>query len=188
MSIAIWGMALGLPLIAFGAACAARPQAARDFANWFAASRPVAIVLTIAAWFWTAHELDIIGIDVFDAVTKRFPGELWILAGVLSWLTAIWMPKNLSVRALTGILMLFPASLFRVTRLLLPESGVGAVHVFVVMAYVAAVVGMYGMFYPWRLEKGLGLVLSARRACTAVFGGALALAGASLVAAGFVLA
>lgn len=179
-----WGLVLGMPLVAFGAVCAAKSEMARKFAQWFEGSRPVANVLTVVAWFWTAHELDIIGIDVFDMVTKRFPGELWILAAVLSYLTILWMPKNLSVRALTGVLMLFPASLFRVTRLHLPESGVGTVHVFVVFAYVCAVIGMYGMFYPWRLEKGLSIVLGAP-VWARVFGGALVLTGLALAIAGF---
>jgi hypothetical protein len=57
--------------------------------------------------------------------------------------------------ALTGLLMLIPAELFKVTRLLVPASGVALVHLFVVTAYIGAVIGMYGMFYPWRLEKGM---------------------------------
>ena len=180
-----WGLLLGLPLVAFGAVSAASREKARSFAQWFETSRIVAIVLTIVAWFWTARELDMIGIDVFDMVTKRFPGELWILAAVLSYLTIIWMPKNLGVRALTGLLMLFPASLFRVTRLFLPESGVGTVHVFVVFAYVCAVIGMYGMFYPWRLEKGLEIVLTGPKFATRLFGVSLTLLGIALIVAGF---
>ena len=182
-----WGLILGLPLVAFGAVSAAKRELAQRFAVWFETERAVAIALTIWAWYWTAHELDMIGIDVFDMVTKAFPGELWILAGVLSYLTIIWMPKNLGVRALTALLMLFPASLFRTTRLLLPESGVATVHVFVVFAYVCAVVGMYGMFYPWRLEKALAIVLGGPKYATRLFGVSLAAVGISLVIAGFLV-
>ena len=185
--IVFWGLVVGLPMAAFGALCAVKPSKALAFSRAFEQSRIAAIVLTVAAWFWTAHELDIIGIDVFDAVTKRFPGELWILALVLSYLTVIWMPKNLPVRALCGILMLAPASLFRVTRLLLPESGASPVHIFVVWGYCAAIAGMYGMFYPWRLEKGLELVVNAPRALVAAFGAFLAVFGIALAAAGFTL-
>ena len=183
----IWGLALGLPLVAFGVLSVVRREKAQGFVQWFETSRPVAVALTIVAWFWTAHELDMIGIDVFDMVTQRFPGELWILAAVLSYLTVIWMPKSLAVRALTALLMLFPASLFRTTRLLLPESGVGTVHVFVAFAYVCAVIGMYGMFYPWRLEKGLGIVLNGPTFATRLFGASLAVLGVCLVIAGFVV-
>ena len=183
----LWGLALGMPLVAFGIVAAWKREAANAFSLWFAQSRPLAIALTILAWFWTARELDVIGIDVFDMVTKRFPGELWILAAVLSYLTIIWMPKNLAVRALTGLLMLFPASLFRTTRLLLPASGVGTVHIFVVFAYICAIIGMYGMFYPWRLEKGLGIVLTGPAFATRLFGVSLAVVGACLIAAGFMV-
>lgn len=154
--ITLWGLILGVPLLAFGGGSLLSSERTSKFVDWFESSRPVAAALTVLAWFWTAYECDTIGIDVFDMILKRFPGEVWILAALLSYLTFIWMPKNLPVRALTGILMLIPAELFKVTRLLLPTNGgVGLVHVFVITAYVGAVVGMYGMFYPWRLERGL---------------------------------
>lgn len=143
-------------MLAFGGAAAFCPDRASRFVEWFRSSRRVALVLTVFAWFWTAYECDTIGIDVFDMLLKLFPAQLWIMAIVLSWLTFIWMPANLSVRAFTGILMLIPAELFKVTRLVVPESGFAAVHVFVVTAYIGAMIGMYGMFYPWRLEKGMG--------------------------------
>jgi hypothetical protein len=150
-----WGLFLGLPLLAFGGGILYSTEKSSRFIEWFKSSRAVALALTIIAWFWTAYECDTIGIDVFDMVLKRFPGQLWIMAAILSWLTFIWMPANLPVRALTGILMLIPAELFKVTRPLLPDGGFSAVHVLVVTAYIGAIAGMYGMFYPWRLEKGM---------------------------------
>ena len=115
----------------------------------------IAMVLTAIGWFWTAYECDTIGIDVFDMLLKRFPGQLWIMAAVLSYLTIIWMPKNLLTRAIMGIFMLIPAELFKVTRPLVPDSGFAPVQIVVVIAYVLAVIGMYGMFYPWRIEAAL---------------------------------
>ena len=117
--------------------------------------RVLAAVLTVIAWFWTAYECDTIGIDVFDMLLKRFPGQLWIMAGVLSYLTVIWMPQNLLTRALMGIFMLSPAELFKFTRPILPESGFAPVQIVVAIAYVLAIIGMYGMFYPWRIEKAV---------------------------------
>lgn len=180
----LWGLVLGTPLAAFGAVCAAAPERARRFAQWFEGSRAVAVALALVAWLWTARELDTIGIDVFDMVLKRFTGEVWYLALALAYLTIIWMPKNLPVRALAALMMLFPASLFRTTRLLVPDGGFALVHVFVAFAYAAAIVGMYGMFYPWRLEKGLGLAMRTGPGCRA-FGAGLAALGVLLVAAGF---
>ena len=71
--------------------------------------RRLAAVLTAVGWFWTAYECDTIGIDVFDMLLKRFPGQLWIMAAVLTYLTIIWMPKNLLTRSIMGIFMLIPA-------------------------------------------------------------------------------
>ena len=116
-------------------------------------------VLVAVAWFWTAYECDTIGIDVFDMLLKRFPGQLWIMAAVLTYLTIIWMPRNLLTRSVMGIFMLIPAELFRFTRPLLPESGFAPVQIVVAIASVLAVIGMYGMFYPWRIEAVLKRIL-----------------------------
>ena len=114
--------------------------------------------LVVVAWFWTAYECDTIGIDVFDMLLKRFPGQVWIMAAVLSYLTIVWMPKNLLTRAVMGIFMLIPAELFPLTRPHLPESGFAPVQLLVGLAYVLAIVGMYGMFYPWRVEAALARI------------------------------
>lgn len=184
--IAVWGLILGIPLLAFGGVSLVSPGKASQFVEWFRSSRRVALALTVFAWFWTAHECDIIGIDVFDMILKRFPGQIWLMAAVLSYLTYIWMPANLSVRALTGILMLIPAELFKTTRLLVPASGFALVHVFVITAYIGAMLGMYGMFYPWRLEKGMLWVQSSKLRSVA-FGAVCAVWGLSLAIAGFAI-
>ena len=117
----------------------------------------VAIALSAIAWFWTAYECDTIGIDVFDILLKRFPGQLYIMAAVLTYLTFIWMRPHLITRAVMAIFMLAPGELFKLTRQALPEHGFAPVHIVVVLLYVLAVVGMYGMFYPWKVEKAIGL-------------------------------
>ena len=117
--------------------------------------KALTVVLVAFAWAWTAYECDTIGIDVFDMLLKRFPGQLWIMAAVLTYLTVVWMPKCLLTRAVMGIFMLIPAELFQFTRPNLPESGFAPGHVVVGLAYVLAVIGMYGMFYPWRIEAAL---------------------------------
>lgn len=119
----------------------------------------LAMVLTVIGWFWTAYECNTIGIDVFDMLLKRFPGQVWIMAAVLSYLTIIWMPKNLLTRSIMAIFMLIPAELFKITRPLLPESGFAPIHLVVGLAYVLAIIGMYGMFYPWRIETALNFIL-----------------------------
>ena len=119
----------------------------------------LAMVLTAVGWFWTAYECDTIGIDVFDMLLKRFPGQVWIMAAVLTYLTIIWMPKNLLTRSIMGIFMLIPAELFKITRPMLPDGGFAPVQIVVAIAYVLAVIGMYGMFYPWRIETALKVIL-----------------------------
>ena len=121
------------------------------------------VFLVALAGFWAAYECHTIGIDVFDMLLKRFPGQLWIMAGVLTYLTVIWMPKNLLTRAIMGIFMLIPAELFKFTRPILPEAGFAPVHIIVVVAYILAIIGMYGMFYPWKIEAALSKFAAAFR-------------------------
>ena len=123
----------------------------------------LAMVLTTIGWFWTAYECDTIGIDVFDMLLKRFPGQVWIMAAVLTYLTIIWMPKYLLTRSIMGIFMLIPAELFKVTRPMLPDGGFAPVQIVVAIAYAFAIVGMYGMFYPWRIETALKWILRKQR-------------------------
>ncbi len=112
-------------------------------------------ILVVVAWFWTAYECDTIGIDVFDMLLKRFPGKLWIMAAVLTYLTIIGMPKHLLTRSVMGILMLIPAELFWFTHPLLPESGFAPGQIVVAIADVLAIIGGYGMVYPWGREAAL---------------------------------
>jgi hypothetical protein len=119
--------------------------------------------LVVVAWFWTAYECDTIGIDVFDMLLKRFPGQLWLMAAVLSYLTIIWMPKNLLTRAVMGIFMLIPAEVLPLVRPHLPESGFAPIQLLVAFVYVLAVIGMFGMFYPWRVEAALAKLFGKKK-------------------------
>ena len=181
-----WSLTLGVPLLLFGAGACFRPGGAKALIGRFENSRAAALALSAVAWFWTAYECDTIGIDVFDMLLKRFPGQLWLMAALLTFLTFVWMPKNLPVRALTGLLMLLPAELFKTTRLLVPASGFAPVHLLVATAYIGAVVGMYGMFYPWRLERALELASASAGRFRAV-GAVFLLWGAALIVNGFFL-
>ena len=182
--VIFWGLFMALPLLGLGGALAFCPGKSRELGLKFQASRLAAGILTWGAWLWTAYELDMIGIDVFDRLLKLFPGQLYLMAAVLAYLTFVWMAPSLSVRALMAILMLFPASLFRVTRLLVPASGFAAVHILVSSGYIAAVIGMYGMFYPWRYEKLFGIVIS-RPVVARAIGAGLVIWGAAILVAAF---
>ena len=184
-----WGLLMGLPLLAFGGVSLFSPERARRGVARFEQSAVAAWALTAIAWLWTAYECSVIGIDVFDAVLfKEKTGGLfvWVLAVVLIYLTVRWMPKCLPMRALTGLLMLLPAELFKTTRLLVPASGFAAVHLFILVAYLGAIVGMYGMFYPWRLEAALDKIL-AQGLGARLLGGICAALGFTLTVIGFAL-
>ena len=154
-----------VPLVAFIVGAVFARSRTLAICEKFFASRPAAAVLTAIGWLWTAYECDTIGIDVFDTLLfKSATGGLfvWVLAVVLTFLTFFWMPKNLPCRALMGIFMLIPAEALKVTRPLVPVSGFAAIQLLVLLIYIYAVIGMYGMFYPWRIEKGVKWMLSSR--------------------------
>jgi hypothetical protein len=120
----------------------------------------LAAVLTAVAWFWTAFECSTIGIDVFDMILlKERTGGLfvWVLAAVLTVLTLRWMRPHLITRATMALFMLAPGEVFKFTRHALPDSGFAPVQILVAFMYVLAVVGMYGMFYPWKVERVFGI-------------------------------
>lgn len=114
--------------------------------------------LVVIAWFWTAYECATIGIDVFDMVLlKAQTGGMfvWLLAPILSYLTIIWMPRNLLTRAVMGLFMLIPAEVLPLVRPHLPDSGFAPIQIVAGVVYVLALIGMYGMFYPWKVETAL---------------------------------
>ena len=162
--VVFWTLLTVVPAAVFVAGLVAfrRPLAA--VCERFFASRPAAIGLTTVGWLWTAYECETIGVDVFDMLLFRAQTHgvfVWVLAVVLIYLTVIWMPKNLPCRALMGIFMLMPAEAFKTTRLLVPQHGFAPVQLLVGLLYVYAVIGMYGMFYPWRIEKAVRFLLGA---------------------------
>ena len=153
-----WFLALGVPLFGYGLFTVIRPKEATRFLQAFPRNRLAGQVLCAAAWLWTAYEVDTIGIEVFDRIVRRLwflssdiPGMVWILAIVLTVLTCLWMDNLLSLRAISALFMLFPAELFPAVR----QCDTSWRLTLVVFAYVCAVVGMFGMFYPWHLRRAL---------------------------------
>ena len=153
-----WFFALGVPLFVYGLFTVVRPQLATRLLLAFPRNRVAGCVLCAAAWLWTAYEIDTIGIEVFDRIVRRLwflssdiPGMVWILAIILTILTCLWMDNLLSLRAISALFMLFPAELFPAVRLCDTPWRI----TLVVFAYVCAVIGMFGMFYPWHLRRAL---------------------------------
>lgn len=150
----LWFFALGVPLLAYGIFAVARPSLAAKALVAFPRNHAAGAALCAIGWLWTAYELDTIGIEIFDRFLKAFPFELWILAVVLTGLTCWWMANLLPIRGLSAILMLFPAELFPVIMLEDTQWRLSLV----VFAYACAIVGMFGMFYPWRIRQLLAWI------------------------------
>ena len=153
-----WFFVLGVPLFGYGLFTVLRPQLAARLLAAFPRNRIAGQVLCAAAWLWTAYEIDTIGIEVFDRIVRRLwffssdiPGMVWIRAIVLTVLTCLWMENLLPLRALSALFMLFPAELFPAVRLCNTSWRL----TLVVFAYVCAVTGMIGMFYPWHLRRAI---------------------------------
>ena len=175
----MWFFLLGIPLAALGAAAVLAPRASAAVLRAFPRHRLSGRVLCAFAWLWTAYELDNMGIEVFDRYLKAFPGELWILAVVLTVLTCLWMENLLPVRGVCAVFMLFPAELFPTVRLCDTRWRLALV----VFAYLCAVTGMIGMFYPWHLRRLIDwLTAEVRR--TAVAGMAALATGAAFLVLG----
>ena len=169
-----WFFLLGIPLMALSFFAVVRPSLAAKALVAFPRNHTAAVVLCALGWLGTAYELDTIGIEVFDRFLKAFPFELWILAFVLTVLTCWWMPNLLPIRGLSAIFMLFPAEMFHVIRLEPTQWRL----VLVVIAYICIVLGMFGMFYPWRIRQALAWLAAKPVRVAAV--GALTLAVGSL--------
>ena len=101
------------------------------------------------------------------------------MAAVLTVLTCWWMANLLPIRGAAAIFMLFPAELFPVIRLEPTQWRLALV----VFAYVCAMVGMFGMFYPWRIRQALAW-LAASQAKVSATGWASLATGALFVALG----
>ena len=149
--MSLWFFLIGIPLFCYGSLAVAKPELAAKGVLKFPRSFALGAVLAVAAWFFTAYELDTIGIEAFDKFLKMFPAELWILAAVLSVLTIKWMDNLLPIRAVCALMMLFPAEMFPMIRL----SETPLRLCLVVFAYVCIITGMFGMFYPWRIFQFL---------------------------------
>lgn len=177
-----WFFALGAPLVAYGLFAVARPSRASQALVAFPRNRIAGAVLCAVGWFWTAYELDTIGIEIFDRFLKAFPFELWLLACVLTVLTCWWMADLLPIRGVAALFMLFPAELFPVIRLEETSWRLALV----VFAYLCAATGMFGMFYPWRIRQALAWIASSPLRVVAT-GSAVLATGTLFLALGCVL-
>jgi len=147
----LWCFLLGLPLLAYGLVSLFAPAFTARALVAFPRNVWAGRILCAVGWAWTAWACHTIGIEVFDRFLKVFPGELILLAVVLTVLTCWWMPNLLPIRGVCALFMLFPGEMFPMIRL----AGTTWRIALVVFAYVCLVIGMFGMFYPWRIRQVL---------------------------------
>jgi len=181
-----WFIVLGLPLCLAGAVFLLLPSRAAEFLRVFPRSVLTGRILCVIAWFWTAYEIDALGIDVIDRIVNQLwflpsaiPGAVWLWAIVLSVLTCWWMENLLPIRAVCAFLMLFPGDMFPAIRLCDTQWRLALV----VFAYVVCIAGMWGMFYPWRIRQAMAWTASAAPRLRAA-GAAMSAVGALFLALG----
>ena len=181
--MAFWSFVLAAPLLALGLFVLLAPAKAGTSLLTFPRNVLAGRILCAVGWFWTASACDRLGIDVFDKFLKAFPGELWILAVVLTVLTCWWMENLLPIRGVAAVCMLFPGEMFPAIRLCDTSWRIALV----VFAYLCAIFGMFAMFYPWWIRKGLDWLV-ARPSLLRGTGGALAATGALFTVLGILSA
>jgi len=181
-----WFFMLGAPLALCGVAFLALTGLSASALRSFPRNRFAGIFLCAVAWFWTAYEIDALGIEVIDRIVQKLwflptaiPGAVWIWALVLTFLTCWWMENLLPIRAVCAFLMLFPGEMFPDIRLCDTQWRLALV----VFAYAACILGMWGMFYPWRIRQGMAWIAADARRMR-IAGAALSATGVLFIALG----
>jgi uncharacterized protein YjeT (DUF2065 family) len=145
MSLPFWCYALGLVCLLFGGFALVRPSDASRVLNAFPRNKISGYVLSVIAWVWAGWAFSQMDIDFINPHKYLLP----FLVLVCIPLTWFWMGNLLPCRALGGILTLFPHGLFLVTRSHPSQWRL----VLVTLAYIAIVMGMMYLLYPWKMRK-----------------------------------
>jgi len=145
MNLSQWSLALGALMLGKGVfLLAARPQAV-VLAKRFARDAWTGRVLATLAWIWAGWALYVMPLELLQPVRQWIP--LLVLAAIpLSW---VWMADLLSCRALGGLLVLFPCPLLLAAR----ENPSALRLVLVTFTYIAIVIGMCLILYPYYLRR-----------------------------------
>jgi hypothetical protein len=147
LTLSHWSLLLGVLLLAKGVfALAARDravQAAQGFARHVWAGR----ILATLAWVWAGWATYTMPLEFIVSFRSWIP-VMTLVAIPLSW---YWMADLLGCRAVGGLLVLFPCPLF-----LASNANPSPLRlVLVIFAYLAIVVGMTLILYPYYLRRWL---------------------------------
>jgi len=175
MSLSGWSYVLGLVCAVSGGFVVVRPSDASRALNAFPRNAVSGYVLSVIAWVWAGWAVYMMDLDIINPYKYLLP--FLVLACIpLTW---FWMGNLLPCRALAGILTLFPYGLFLVARSH-PSSWR---QVLIAFAYLAIVMGMIYMLYPWKLRQHI-IWVTARPALLRSLGMVHVLLGILMIALG----
>ena len=175
MSLSCWAYVLGFVCLLFGGFAVLLPSAASRALNALPRHAVAGYVLSVIAWVWAGYAIYALDIDFINPY-KQY---LWGAVPVCIVLTWWWMGNLLPCRAIGGILTLFPYAMLYTAR---SHPSPGRL-VLVVFAYIAIVLGMVYLLYPWKLRQQIVWV-TARPVLFRAAGAAEALFGILLLALG----
>lgn len=175
MSLSCWSYVLGLACLLPGGFVLLAPSLAARAMNAFPRHAVSGYVLSVAAWAWAGYAVYMLDIDFINP----YKVYLWGAVPVCMALTWFWMGNLLPCRAMGGILTLFPYALLCTARSHPSQWRLALV----VFAYIAIVMGMVYLLYPWKLRQQIVWV-TARPALFRAAGLAKALFGILLLALG----
>lgn len=156
-----WCYLMAALLGALGGGALLVPNASAQALKLLPRNRLIGVILTLWAWAWAGlvvHEMN-------PAILGKLLDFLPVLFAFCAVASCFWMGELLSCRALSGLLMLFPMPMILAVRAaetdwrLLP----------VATGYLAAIVGMDVMLYPWHMRDAFFWV-AARQARLRVVG------------------
>jgi len=178
LSLSHWSLLLGAILIVKGlfllTARSQGTQLARGFARHVWTGR----LLATCAWAWAGWALYTMPLELLTPIRQWIP-LLIVIAIPLSW---YWMADLLSCRATGGLLVLIPCPLLLAVR----EEPSPLRLAVVIFAYLAIVIGMTLILYPYYLRRWLDWV-TARPVRMKIAGAAAMALGAFLAALGLLV-
>jgi len=175
MPLSCWSYTLGLVCVLFGGVVLLCPFNASRVLNAFPRNAVSGYVLCVIAWVWAGYAAYMTDIDFINPYKYLLP----FLVLVCIPLTWFWMGNLLPCRAFGGILTLFPYRLFLVAR---SHPSLWRL-VLVVFAYIAIIMGMAYLLYPWKLRRQIVWV-TARPALFRTLGAFDVLLGILMIALG----
>ena len=178
MTLSHWSLLLGAILLVKGLFILCARSQATQLAKGFSRHVWTGRVLATGAWAWAGWALYTMPLELLQPIRQWIP-LLTVIAIPLSW---YWMADLLSCRAVGGLLVLFPCPLLLAVRENLSPLRLALV----IFAYLAIVVGMTLILYPYFLRRWIDWTV-ARPARLQIAGALSAALGAFFVVLGLLV-